>query len=146
MKSIRQCLNKRLIELCESAMQLEELSLKVARLLPTELANQCQVGSFNKGCLVLITHDASWASQLRYAIPELRDKLRKNERLYQLSSIKIVVTPPTINDYKRAKSTSAPKLTIKAQKTLLQESEQCSYQPLKRALLNLAQITTSTDE
>lgn len=96
MRSISQCLNKQLADICQRSVQLEELSNKVRRMLPETLANTCHVGSFNKGCLLLTTTDAAWASQLRYMIPELRDKLRKEGGMYQLTSIKIVVTEPTV--------------------------------------------------
>ncbi|TAL64274.1 MAG: DUF721 domain-containing protein [Legionella sp.] len=137
MRSISRCLNKQLAEICERSVQLEELSDKITHLLPPNLAAMCKVGSFAKGCLVLTTTDAVWASQLRYAIPELRDKLRSEAGMYQLSSIKINVIEPTI-DYNKTKTTSGPSLTTKAKETIIRESQQCSYEPLKEALLHLA--------
>lgn len=95
MRSISHCLNQQLVDICQRSVQLEELSNKLSQWLPTELVGECQVGSFNKGCLILITSNAAWASQIRYLIPELRDKLRTEAGLYQLSSIKVsVVIPP----------------------------------------------------
>ncbi len=138
MRSISRCLNKQLVDLCQRSMQLEELSKKVTQLLPPELANECQVGSFNKGCLVLSTTNAAWASQLRYAIPELRDKLRKEAGMYQLSSIKVNVIEPIINYDKPTKEMINP-LSDKAKATIISESQNCTYQPLKNALLHLAE-------
>ena len=103
MKSIRYCLNKQLTEICHRSMQLEELSHKVSQLLAPELSPHCQVGSFNKGCLVLTSVNAVWASQIRYSIPELRDKLRKEAGMYQLMSIKVVVIEPKFDEKKVAK-------------------------------------------
>jgi hypothetical protein len=136
MRSISRCLNKQLLDLCQRSMQLEELSNKVRQLLPENLASVCQVGSFSKGCLTLSTSNAAWASQLRYAIPELRDKLRKEAGMYQLSSIKIQIIEATVH---YEKPNNAPhELTEKAKATIISESEQCTYQPLKKALFHLA--------
>lgn len=95
MKSISQCLNKQLSTICQHSMQLEELSLKISAFLPSHFISKCQVGSFNKGCLVLTTTNAAFASEIRYLLPELRDKLRKEAGLYQLSSIKITIIAPS---------------------------------------------------
>ena len=43
-------------------MTRNNLSHKITELLSPDLAKECLVGSFNKGCLTLITTDASWAS------------------------------------------------------------------------------------
>lgn len=136
MRPISRCLNKQLADLCQRSARLEELSNKVTRLLPPALAGECQVGSFNKGCLVITTTNGAWASQLRYALPELRDKLRK-EGMHHLSSIKISVIEPI--DQKLAPTqTQAHELSEKAKATIISESELCSYQPLQKALLHLA--------
>lgn len=137
MRFINRCFNKQLEELCQRSMQLEELSKKVTQLLPPNLADQCQVGSFNKGCLVLTTTNAAWASQLRYMVPELRDRLRKEAGMYQLLSIKInVIEPPAPTKIQKPKQHN--ELSDEAKATIISESQQCTYQPLQKALLNLA--------
>jgi hypothetical protein len=137
MRSISRCLNKQLIDICQRSVQLEELTNKVRQLLPEPLAGECHVGSFNKGCLVLSTNNAAWASQLRYALPELRDKLRKELGLYQLSSIKVNVIEPTIT-YENSAQPKKHSLSEKAKATIISESQNCSYEPLQKALLHLA--------
>jgi hypothetical protein len=134
MKSIRQCLNKQLAEICKRSVQLEELTQKINGLLPTELAPYCKVSSFNKGCLILIASDATWASQLRYAVPELRDQLRK-AGMYQLSSIKISIADT--QEYKKQKKAIHYELTHQAKENILSESQNCTYEPLRQALLHL---------
>ncbi|WP_131795197.1 DUF721 domain-containing protein [Fluoribacter gormanii] len=137
MRSISRCLNKQLVDLCQRSVQLEELANKIKLMLPDALANECQVGSFNKGCLLLTTTDAAWATQLRYAIPELRDKLRKEAGMYQLSSIKVVVIEPTLQ-YAKSVLTSKHELSEKAKAIIISESQHCTYEPLQKALLHLA--------
>ena len=136
MKSIKNCLNKQLTDICQHSQRLEELSKQIKSLLPADLANSCQVSSFNKGCLTLSTTDANWASQLRYAVPELRDQLRKEAGMYQLSSIKIALTEPLM-DYSSTVKKPRHKLSEKAKASIISESEHCSYLPLKKALLDL---------
>lgn len=137
MRVIRKCLNKQLADICQRSVQLEELANKIKHLLPEILAKECHVGSFSKGCLVLTTNNAAWASQLRYAVPELRDQLRKEAGMYQLSSIKVTVIEPVIH---HEKATQAKKhiLSEKAKATIISESQHCSYEPLQKALLHLA--------
>lgn len=138
MRSISRCLNKQLVDICQRSVQLEELSSKVVHYLPPELASTCTVGSFNKGCLMLTTTDAAWASQLRYAIPELRDKLRKEAGMYQLSSIVVSVVEPVIS-YTQTAKVNAHGISDEAKANIIKESQHCSYEPLKNALMHLAE-------
>lgn len=136
MKSIRYCLNKQLADICQRSVQLEAFTQIINELLPTELAPYCQVSSFNKGCLILAVVDAAWASQLRYALPELRDQLRK-AGMYQLSSIKVNIEPPS--DYKKVVKSKTYELSPQAKESILSESQSCSYEPLRKALIHLAE-------
>ena len=74
MRRINRCLNTQLLDICQRTVQLEELNSKLLGYLPQVLQEHCHVGSFNRGCLVIVVSDSVWASQLRYSIPELRDK------------------------------------------------------------------------
>lgn len=138
MRRIRQCLNKQLAELCQRSLQLEEISDKINSLLPPDLAPHCKAGNFIKGCLTLSTTDAVWASQLRYYIPELRDKLRKEAGLYQLISIKIAIADSKEPYQKPKRKKTSPSLSEEAKASIISESEHCSYQPLRKALMQLA--------
>jgi hypothetical protein len=136
MKSIKHCLNKQLAEICRRSVQLEELTQKINSLLPSDLAPYCKVSSFNKGCLILVATDATWASQLRYAIPELRDQLRK-AGMYQLSSIKVTIADT--QEYKKKSKSIHYELTHQTKERIVSESQHCTYEPLRQALLHLAQ-------
>lgn len=138
MKSIKYCLNKQLSDICQRSIQLEELSEKVLQFIPKELAPHCQVASFNKGCLILSTTDGHWASLLRYALPELRDALRKEAQIYQLTSIKITINTELIQQKKNC--VKKQKLSAETKELIINESQQCTYQPLRNALLHLADL------
>ncbi|KTD40035.1 DUF721 domain-containing protein [Legionella parisiensis] len=137
MRSISRCLNKQLADLCQRSVQLEELTNKIKLILPETLANECQVGNFDKGCLLLTTTDAAWAAQLRYAIPELRDKLRKEAGMYQLSSIKVTIIESKVQ-YEKSRPPQIHELSEKAKAIIISESQNCTYEPLQKALLHLA--------
>jgi hypothetical protein len=135
MRRINRCLNSRLTAICQRTVQLEELSEKLAYYLPPTLQPHCRVGSFTHGCLLIVVSDPVWSTQLRYLLPELRDKLRKEANIHQLTSIKITVaTTAEMNVIKRP----APELSSNARAALLATSEQCNYLPLKEALYQLA--------
>lgn len=91
MRKVNQCLNKQLISLCHKSMQIESLNEQIKCYLPSDVQNHCRVSSFEKGILTFVTDDAVWASQLRYALPEIRDRLRKEAGIYQLVSTKIII-------------------------------------------------------
>ena len=118
MRHITHCLNTKLASICEHAIKLEELSAKIYRYLPEALREQCHVGSFKNSCLVLVTRDPVWASQLRYALPELRDKLRGEAGIHQLASIKIAVNTEEATPLHRKTSTT-PALSNQARESLL---------------------------
>jgi hypothetical protein len=91
MRPIKNCFNKQIANICNRVIELEALNAKLITLLPEELRAACQVGSFNKGLLILITADSSWATQLRFIKSDLRDKFRKEAGLHQLTAIDIKI-------------------------------------------------------
>jgi hypothetical protein len=138
MRPINRCLNKQLAELCQRSVQLEELSLKLNQLLPEHLIGICQVGSFNKGFLTLTAPNNEWAFQLKYLLPELRDKLRLEGGFHQLTSIKIA-TPKTIINNSTPLQQKKYSLSPESKALIISESQQCQYEPLQKALLHLAE-------
>ena len=91
MRPISKCLNAKLSQICMHAIKLEELSAIVLPYLPEILRAHCQISSFNSGILVLSTSNPIWATQLRYLLPELRDRLRKEAKFYQIVSVQLKV-------------------------------------------------------
>ncbi len=138
MRRINRYLNTRIIEICKNTALLEDLNKHLQNFLPLDLKAHCHVGSFNKGCLLIVTSNAEWASQLRYFVPELRDKLRIEAHIYQLTSIKITIA--LIKSAELTKSKISPSLSSSARSTIIGSLENCNYLPLKEALLKLASI------
>ncbi|MGQ3892538.1 DciA family protein [Legionella sp. CNM-4043-24] len=139
MRRINRCLNHQLAELCHRAVQMDELNLKVTQYLPEQLQPHCRVGSFNKGCLMLLVDKNEWATDLRYCLPELRDALRQKAGVYQLMSIKIQIADQIAGaDKTKTRQKSVPSLSEAARDACRNAGELCSYEPLKDVLLHLA--------
>ncbi|WP_058531820.1 DUF721 domain-containing protein [Legionella rubrilucens] len=138
MRPVNQCLNKQLAALCEQSMKLNELSDKLKLYLSPSLHAHCTVGSFNRGCLVLALTDPAFATPLRYELPTLRDRLRKEAGFYQLLSIQIKIIEPEVELSSGIKRKCRP-LSDKARTAIQQAGETCLYPPLQEALYKLAQ-------
>jgi hypothetical protein len=136
MRRLNQCFDPKLAEIIHKTLKLKELNDKVAIYLPKSLQPHVSVGHFHLGCLLLVTTDPVWASQLRYHLPELRENLRKTAGIYELASIKISVFEANHTITKHPQKRYF-KLSNKAQETILAQSQYCQYQPLKDALENL---------
>lgn len=144
MRRINRCLNVKVMEICQRVVQLEELNTHLHKYLPDPLREQCHVGSFTRGCLVLITNDSVWASQLRYSLPDLRDKLRSGAGLYQLVSIKVAVAME--KPAAPVKKQPISPLSATARDTIISQADQCSYLPLRQALHHLADHQPEPEE
>ncbi|CDZ75841.1 Zn-ribbon-containing, possibly RNA-binding protein and truncated derivatives [Legionella massiliensis] len=136
-RPINRCLNVQLLNLCQRAIALEELNDKIKANLPSPLRDNCQAAAFNRGSLVISTLNAAWATELRYQVPELRDRLRK-AGLYQLTSIKITIADIAPQLIPNKASPESHPLSEGARDCLKTASEHCSYPPLKEALFHLA--------
>ena len=135
MRSIRDCLNPQLASICEQAILIEELNLKVTRFLPDELRAHCHVASFSRGCLLIIVAQATWATPLRFLLPQLRDQLRQEAGLYQLASIKIQLqTDPVLS---QAVKTETPSVATPTPDHRADHQKKCHYPPLQQALEKL---------
>lgn len=139
MRRINRCLNAPLAKLCYQTLKLDDLNVRVQQYLPENLKTHCVVGSFHNGCLLLVTHDSVWASQLRYAQPQLRERLRSEGGLYQLASIKISVTSEE-KGFPLPKRANQPTISEQARALIHQTADQCDYLPLKSALKQLAHL------
>lgn len=134
MRPVHQCINPTLETLCREAMQLEALNDLVLRFLPESLQPYCQVGSFQKGTLILLVQDSVWASQLRYSLPDIRDALRKDGGIYQLTSIKITLMMPEIMPQTTKKKVI---LSSQAREVIISGAKECTG-ALQQALYRLA--------
>ena len=143
MRQITQCLNTPLASIYKQALQLETLTNLVQRHLGKSKPVPCKVSRFTSGCLILSVEDPVWAAQLRYELPNLRDKLRQ-EGLHQLTSIQISLSPATPAPKPTKKKRVTPRLSTGATQTIRESAAHCSYGPLKEALEHLSKHQAST--
>ena len=138
MRRINRCLNKQILNLCQQTIQLDELNQKLAQLLPDTLVEHCRAGSFTKGCLLIVISKPAIATELRYFLPTLRDALRTEAGLYQLTSIKIQINAEQYSQNKSPESATRPELSSNAREAMRNAGELCSWPPLKEILFRLA--------
>jgi hypothetical protein len=132
---INKCLNRQLVEICSQVNRLQKTQVKIEQYLPVHLLAHCRVASFNKGSLHLVVDDAVWASELRYLIPALRDKLRAEGGLHQLVAIKLKVQHERIQQ----KPLNLPRhISEKTKEMLTTQALECDYLPLREAIAKLA--------
>lgn len=128
MKRIHSCFDKSIINLCDKIETLNEITCFVRSHLPEHLSHSTHVLSVTHGCLILGVDDPIWATELRFLLPTLRDRLRGQHILPQLISIqiKLYYQPPQHN-----KSKCSAKLTLKAREAIKLAEEKCEYEPLR---------------
>jgi hypothetical protein len=80
-------------QLVRQAHYIEDLNQFLQQTLAPEFTQPCQVGDYIKGHLTLLVFSAASATRLRFQIPDLREKLRKQPHWYALKSIQVKVKP-----------------------------------------------------
>lgn len=136
MRPINECFNQKLAKIYQQSLQTANLTKKIQQFLPEFLHIHCKVGSFYEGTLIILTTNSGYASQLRFLLPELRDNLRTNAGLYQLSNIKIKIEVPQKTLIK--KKAVKRKLSEKTKAIIYDLAMQCEHTPLKEALIKLS--------
>lgn len=129
-KSLDNVLNHQASELGHIYQKLQQLQLlqgKLDQCLPDTFKPYCRVANYREGCLVIGVSSAAWATQLRYAIPDLLQLLRTQAGLYDLCSISTYIDPylhqPLLKE-KDNKKITKEKLTNYGEKML---QELCEY-------------------
>lgn len=114
------------------------LSRVFKQLLAEEWTANCELGNFENGQLILCVPNASWATKVHYAAPQLVTTLRQDPLFASLQTIKckvMVKTPPS--------SSPAPskQLSHPASEIIKYTAEGITDQKLKESLLRLASRT-----
>ena len=140
MRRITQCFNTPLAAIYKQASQLEALTTLVQNYFKkTQHASvPCTVSRFTNGCLILAVDDPVWAAQLRFELPNLRDKLRQ-EGLHQLTSIQINMLPATPAAKPPEKKDRDASISNDAKRNIRESAAHCSYAPLQEVLQRLSE-------
>jgi hypothetical protein len=74
--------------------QLDELNRKVSQYLDANIRNYCQVANLKDGHLMLVTANASIATQIRFQTVDLLKKFKQDPLLQKIQAIHCKVRPP----------------------------------------------------
>jgi hypothetical protein len=93
MKKIGDINNQMLKHIYAKINQLKSLQIKFIDFLPEDIKPHCRVANFEQGILKIAVSSPVWAMRLRYIIPDLLSKMRRDAGIPQLSSIEQYVEP-----------------------------------------------------
>lgn len=88
--SIKQILtaNKNITKLIKKSSSLQNLNRLFQEILNNDLSKHCQIAEKTKDSLVIVVDNASWATNLRYTIPDIIKTLRTQPEFKGLQNIR----------------------------------------------------------
>lgn len=122
------------------AAQLSHLNSLLHAQLETSLTQCCRVANFRENILIIEINSSAWATRLRYLIPELLQKLRREKEFHRLQEIKWYIRPAE-SEYKK-KPTKSIKLSEGSSKLIAETAEHISNPMLQTALKKLTSHIT----
>src|SRR3990167_6195264 len=134
MRKMNDCFDKQLTAIYQQIVQLKQINQLVNKYLPKSLQAHCQVTRFNQGRLNIGVNEVSFATELRFFLPTLRDLLRQKGKLHQLTSLSISVVPSTLE---HSTKKTPKKLSPAAYLAIHEASKSCRYKPLQQAWKHL---------
>jgi len=132
-----------LAPLIAHAAALQRLNGLVHRKLPAPLSAHCRVGDYKGGILTIHVGSATWASKLRYLIPELRKRLGEQPEFKDLTEIRLRTVPEPAAPPLRRRRARMPK---EAAVLLNSLADRITSVNLAAALRRLARNATDTDD
>ena len=131
-------------QLLHKVFQLRELEDILKHYLDDGYLVHTKLGSYQNGKLTLLTESGSWATKLKYQIPDLLSKLRQHPTLAGLRNIEIKVAPHLCTPLEdpKPKVIETGEISQTTKSMLQQSAESLSDDPLsaqlKAALLRLS--------
>ena len=87
--------DSRVAYLLDNLARIRQLNQSVQARLPLNLKNQCHVINFRDNRIIIGAHSSSWATRLKFFVPELLSALRA-EGYSSLRGIDIIISPHSI--------------------------------------------------
>ncbi|KPJ67557.1 MAG: hypothetical protein AMJ43_04735 [Coxiella sp. DG_40] len=96
--SIKQILtaNKNITRLIKKSSSLQNLNRLFQEMLNDDLSKHCQIAQKTKDSLVIVVDNASWATNLRYAIPDIIKMLRTQPEFKNIRTIRYYINRRSI--------------------------------------------------
>lgn len=102
------------------------------------IARHCQVTKFEKNCLFILVDNGSWATQLRFQIPDLMAKLRAYPELEKLGGIICKIRPPLNSKSSPAKKRTLTSLTRETAEAMLETAKSVQDSRIRKILEKIA--------
>ena len=128
--------NSPLLDLYSRTIDIANLQKKLYKHLPVTIRENVTVASYNNLTLNLFTHNAAWATRLRFKIPEIMDIARNECLLHDLQTIRIKVAPVSSELLPTKKPN---KISTKTAKLLKNTGETIADPQLRDAFIRLSQ-------
>lgn len=123
--------------------QLKELNKILSEHLDSKLVNHCQVVNLVDNQLIVITHNAIWATQFRFQIPQLLNQLQQRPELKGLKAIQCKISP-THHDPRFVEATIDQPMSRLSTETALRIQEMAktiSHEKLQQVMEKIAKHT-----
>ena len=138
MKRLFNSNNKFLNELVSKSHEAQQLTELLKRFLEPDLAAQCKVINFEKGCLTVAVASAIWATKFRYVTADLLSFLRKEGKLYNLRSINSIIEQPHMLQVATPQQSNSATKKNQSSEIIQQAATTVSSELLRKALEKLA--------
>ena len=97
MKTIGEILEKNdslLVKLIKKTQNTKKLAFIFQNVLDPSIAKNCEFANLVKTVITVTVKNASWATRLRYAIPDMIKNLRTQPEFKNAKTIRYLITPP----------------------------------------------------
>jgi hypothetical protein len=134
---IQQQTQTNLPELAQKMKQLQRLNTVWQKYIDMKLARHSRVANWRNSCLIIEIDSASWATHIRYLLPELLIKLKPEPELAGLRYIEWYIQPI---EALTSKTNRHKVLLLSAENSQLisEAAKHITHEKLKRALQALA--------
>jgi len=126
---------KSLVHRVNSLKILQTILLKC---LPENVSHHCQVANITEGQLVIMVDSANWATQIRFNMGDLLQKLRQHAPLYSLKHISCIVRPPVGPAIRPTNVRTVAKMTPNTAQLIVEAAEAIADPKLKQQLISIA--------
>lgn len=115
------------------SLQLLESCLE--QFLDTELFQHCRVANFRNETLTLNTSSASWATRIRYSVPDILNAIGNNQFPVNVKSIRVIVVPE--QSFNSSPWTERPELSQETADILIKIAESIDDESLSNCIKRL---------
>ncbi len=125
-----------LYALLQHQAKLQNITHQFKHCLPDTLAEHVYIANLRQRVLYLHVDSSAWASRARFFIPQLLSCCQQQQGLNEIRSIQLKVRVP---EHSTVTRTHKPVLSSDSAELLTHQADLTQYEPLRQALLKLAQ-------